>query len=388
MSARRAWHIITGEYPPDPGGVSDYTQLVARGLVKASDEVHVWAPGREGTPSNDEGVSVHRLKERFDPKGLAELSRGLDDVPGEKRILLEYVPNAFGWKAMNMPFTAWIARRREKLWVMFHEVATPWDSGAKRRARDLLLGAVTRAEAIAIATRADHMFVSVPAWEKLLRGFVPKFRGADWSPIPSNTPTEPEPEQLARKLEAKRKDGANVKWIGHFGTYGESITKMLAPMLVALIEKDESRFAMLLGRRSDTFARTLPAHLQKRVRAQGAQTPAQIAANLAACDVVLQPYPDGISSRRTSAMAGVALGRAVVSHEGAQTESIWRERHAVVLARDESTEAFVHATGPLLHDPPLAASIGEKARALYQEQFSIERTIERLRSAAENEGQS
>ncbi|MGH7328746.1 MAG: hypothetical protein ACREJX_10410, partial [Polyangiaceae bacterium] len=187
------------------------------------------------------------------------------------------------------------------------------------------------------------------------------------------------------KLAAKKKDGEGVKWIGHFGTYGGPLTKMLEPMLVQLLEKDASRFAMLLGRRSDTFARNLPPNLLKRVRAQGAQTPEQIAANLAACDVVLQPYPDGISSRRTSAMASIALGRAVVSHEGAQTESIWRERHAVVLARDESPEAFVHATEPLLHNSALAEEIGHKAHALYREQFSIERAVERFREAARKE---
>ncbi len=26
------WFIITGEYPPQPGGLSDYTELVANGL--------------------------------------------------------------------------------------------------------------------------------------------------------------------------------------------------------------------------------------------------------------------------------------------------------------------------------------------------------------------
>ena len=27
------WHVITGEYPPQPGGVSDYSRLVARRLA-------------------------------------------------------------------------------------------------------------------------------------------------------------------------------------------------------------------------------------------------------------------------------------------------------------------------------------------------------------------
>ena len=37
------WHILTCEYPPQTGGVSDYTFLVANGLA-SHDEVHVWCP--------------------------------------------------------------------------------------------------------------------------------------------------------------------------------------------------------------------------------------------------------------------------------------------------------------------------------------------------------
>src|SRR5256714_13899599 len=49
-----AWHLITCEYPPRTGGVSDYTRLVAEGLSEAGDEVHVWCP-----PSVvDESVAV------------------------------------------------------------------------------------------------------------------------------------------------------------------------------------------------------------------------------------------------------------------------------------------------------------------------------------------
>ena len=31
------WHILTGEYPPECGGVGHYTRLVARGLAAAGD---------------------------------------------------------------------------------------------------------------------------------------------------------------------------------------------------------------------------------------------------------------------------------------------------------------------------------------------------------------
>ena len=38
------WHILTGEYPPRPGGVSDYSAHLSGGLARAGAEVHVWAP--------------------------------------------------------------------------------------------------------------------------------------------------------------------------------------------------------------------------------------------------------------------------------------------------------------------------------------------------------
>jgi hypothetical protein len=70
----RAWHIVTGEYPPANGGVSDYTRLVARGLAARGDEVHVWAPGTASGLVRDAGVEVHALPGMFGPRALRELA--------------------------------------------------------------------------------------------------------------------------------------------------------------------------------------------------------------------------------------------------------------------------------------------------------------------------
>ena len=45
-SSADSWHLLTGEYPPQPGGVADYTQQLARALSESGKQVHVWAPGR------------------------------------------------------------------------------------------------------------------------------------------------------------------------------------------------------------------------------------------------------------------------------------------------------------------------------------------------------
>ena len=73
-----SWQLITGEYPPQPGGVSDYSQQVAAGLAEAGDDVQVWAPSAEKMDSKDRGVSVHGLIDRFGPRSLARMSRDLN----------------------------------------------------------------------------------------------------------------------------------------------------------------------------------------------------------------------------------------------------------------------------------------------------------------------
>ena len=133
-----AWHLITGEYPPQPGGVSDYTRLVAIELARAGDDVNVWAPACDFADPIDEGVEVHRLPGHFGPRAIALLDRELNWNPG--RILVQYVPHAFGFKAMNFPFALWLyARRRTNITVMFHEVAYP--VAASQPLKHNLLGA-------------------------------------------------------------------------------------------------------------------------------------------------------------------------------------------------------------------------------------------------------
>jgi len=80
------WAIVTGEYPPQLGGVSDYTRLVADALVAAGDEVHIWAPaldsaGQLETVTHERGITVHRLPDHFGRHGIAALDKGLRQLP-------------------------------------------------------------------------------------------------------------------------------------------------------------------------------------------------------------------------------------------------------------------------------------------------------------------
>ena len=104
-------HILTCEYPPQPGGVSDYTHLLAGGLAAAGEEVHVWGPAADGPAPDQPDVTVHRDLGGFRLADLGRMDRALNAFPRPRRLLLQWVPHGYGWRAMNVPLCAWLGER-------------------------------------------------------------------------------------------------------------------------------------------------------------------------------------------------------------------------------------------------------------------------------------
>src|SRR4051812_14127943 len=114
------WHIITGEYPPQPGGVSDYTYEIARALAGEEDVVHVWTPSWSADAPSARGIETHQLSRGFGFRWLVELTRGLWRYPAPHNVVVQYVPHMYGWKSMNLVFCLWLAaQRNSNLIVMF-----------------------------------------------------------------------------------------------------------------------------------------------------------------------------------------------------------------------------------------------------------------------------
>ena len=379
------WMILTGEYPPTLGGVSDYTRLVARGLAASGDEVHVWAAPIRDADEPDKGVTVHRLPGHFGPRSLWQLNCALRQSPPEARLLVQYVPQAYGWDTMNIPFCAWLAAagKRRPLDVMFHEVAVDWESGfsGPRLLRRQAQAAATALMARLAARSASRLFMSIPGWEPLLQPLAGS-RPLLWLSIPSTIPTEIRPERVARLRESLLGGVNATKLVGHFGTFGGHIGDALCTIIPPIIREQPGLRLLLIGRGSVAFAETLqrefPA-LAARVQAVGALEPADVAEHLAACDLLVQPYIDGVSSRRTSAMAGLALGQPILTTTGELTEPIWAASGAVRLA--SSYEDLIGQVGPLLADGNALARLRTGAARLYDERFRIERTLAILRAA-------
>ena len=82
--------------------------MLAAALAAAGAEVHVWAPAAAGPAAADAGVTVHGIAGRWSPADLARLGAALDAFPAPRRLLVQYVPNAWGYKGLNLGFGRWL----------------------------------------------------------------------------------------------------------------------------------------------------------------------------------------------------------------------------------------------------------------------------------------
>jgi glycosyltransferase involved in cell wall biosynthesis len=376
-----AWHLLTGEL--SRGGIGDYTRLLADALADAGPEVHVWSPDAAGVVLRR--AVVHPLG-GVGRGALAELGRALDGFAAPRRLLVQYAPQAWGMRGMNVGLARWLlARYRagDDVRVMFHEPFFPF--GWQRPQRNLL-AAVNRWMARDLLRASTRAYVSTDAWEGLLRPLAPAGLRIDTLPIPSTIPFVDDPERVAEIRRALSEDGRRPIFV-HFGTYGGVIARMLELALRRLVVRRPDARILLLGRGGAEFAdRIQGADLRRGdvLVAPGFQSPEDVSIHLQASDVALQPYPDGANTRRTSLMACLANGVPTVSTRGMHDSF---GLFVAGVAHTPPTELFRMGdlAAELYADPGMTpicaadhAALREAMRALYRENFAVERTVERL----------
>jgi len=211
-----------------------------------------------------------------------------------------------------------------------------------------------------------------------------KHRRAIFIPVGANLP-QPETAWTLRNGETN-----HLPTIAVFGiTGGEGAVWEIASISEALhivTERLGRLRLVVMGRHSDTAEKALTNLMDKQpieVSALGVLPGAEIVRQMGCCDVLLF-VRGGISSRRGSAIAGIACGLPVVAFDGPETASPITEA-GVVFADRKRQGGLGEALLKVLSDGEYRASLAERSRRAQDTYFSWKaiamRYAEALRAA-------
>lgn len=368
--------IVTGEFPPMPGGVGDYSHELAKALAEQGAEVHVLTDVRcsEFSPSS---FSFHPSIKRWSFPSLLHI-RSLARALGLKLLNVQYQAAAYGLGAPIhfLPDLAGLPTV-----VTFHDLRVPY---LFPKAGRLRAWAVTH-----LATSARGAIATDAADEAELRR-----RGVRMVariPIGSNIAPEPPSDFDRARWRAALGVGADDFLLGYFGFLNHSKGgDTLLTALATLVERRAKVRLVLIGGEtgaSDPTDVAFAAQIERLIARYGLEPrltrtgfiPApEVSAHLLACDAVVLPYRDGVSLRRGSLMAALAHGCAIISTQPATPIPELRDGENIRLVPPESPPALVLAISQLLAAPELCARLGQAARetsALFRWESIAARTL-------------
>jgi len=156
---------------------------------------------------------------------------------------------------------------------------------------------------------------------------------------------------------------------------------MLDVLVPEILRSSPDADMLLVGAGSSEYRRALVQRdrgLEGRLLAAGMLDESALALHVAACDVLVQPYPDGISSRRTTAMAALRLGVPLITTRGHLTEPLWNETCAVRMHEVHRLGDMANDVRDLLHDSDARAGLASAGRDLYGCMFDVNLSVAAL----------
>ncbi len=365
--------LITGEYPPDQGGVGDFTHQLARSLADIGHETHVITHTKRDQVSHH-SLSVHRVMAKWH-WGCWRRLLALADELALDVLNVQYQAAAYGMH----PAINFVPGRRPRhlVVVTFHDLKVPYlfpKAGPLRRW-------VVRT----LAQRADGVIVTNEEDAKKISNLKSQIPNLVLIPIGSNIPPNP-PPGYDRGVERSRWGvGPDDLLLGYFGFLNESKGgEELMQTLALLVERGIPAHLLMIGGRvgsSDPSNRAYAERvdnliaslgLDERVHHSGYARPEKVSAGLLATDVCVLPYRDGVSFRRGTLHACLAHGRAIVTTRPAVELPQVRDEENMLLEAPRDPEGLADAVARLADDLALRAQLETGARALAAE-FTWER---------------
>ena len=310
-------------------------------------------------------MKIHRVS--WELQGWPDALQALRLEAGKWRdncVLVQYT--ALGWSARGFPQKVLRALKILKsagvrVGIVFHDVE-PYPGSR-------LIDSVRRFVQLRIMRRAfdlaDLAVFTVPPERLSWLQAVPP--NAAFVPVGPNLPI---PSTL---LEPSSKDP--VPTIGVFSITGGESGARETRVIIAAVRHAAKRIGKLrlsvFGRYAELRETVLRDGLKDMpvdLSVEGIVDPAQVVQKLSACDVLL--FIRGpISSRRSSAIAGIACGLPVIAYSGSETAAPIAEAGVVLVSPDQPDD-LNSALVRVLSDAAYRMNLAARSRAAYQTYFA------------------
>ena len=335
--------FVSGEYPPDVGGVGDYTAHLRTGLANL------------GWPSR---VLTRKQVGRWDARSLLWLLR---TAPGGGIVHIQFQAGAYDLlgDVCLMPALVRVFRARTRVVTTFHDTREPYlFPRAGRRLRQ---------QAVRFLARTSHAVIAADQRDLVeIGGPSPRHHRV---PIGSNIACAPPPGFDRQAYRSRLGLGPNTLAVAYFGLLNASkgLDLLLDAFELLLDRRPDTRLLLLGGGvgASDPTDRATADRLRSRLErlrahviATGWLAAPDLSAHLLSGDIAAFPYVDGASPRRGSLLACAEHGLPIVSTLPAAPEV---EPFIEAVAPDPT--ALTAAVLRIDADPGLAARRRETSRA-------------------------
>lgn len=355
--------FLTGEYPPLQGGIADHTACLAQHLAALDVQPSILIQQGWQTLAGQaapESAPVHALVPGWGWRSWPAITdfarRHRPDV-----LHIQYQAAAFdlaGW----INWLPWYLKQRRvtpRIVTTFHDLRVPYlfpKAGPLRR--QAVLALARHSDAVVCTNRADLAE---------LQRVLPRSNGrAALIPLGSNVEPQP-PAGFDRAIwRHLYQAGPQTLLLAYFGFLNESKGGEELVEALALVRQQQVDARLLfiggdVGHADPTnvtYARRVRELIERHGLADvvyhtGYIGPAEVSANLLAADVVVMPYRDGVSFRRTTLIAALRHGCPVVSTYPAGRDLIPEVRAGenMLLAPPRDPAALARLIGDMARNP-------------------------------------
>jgi len=384
--------ILSARFPPQRCGVGDYTCFLATALAQVGHEVDVLT----GVGELDEllypvprNVHIHRVISKWGVSGLADMLAHLRRLRPQL-LLIQYAPHAFHRRGITFAVNLLpiVVRTFFDISVAtnFHELYIPFGNTLKR-----ILGSLwQRAMVVLMAFGSDTLSVTAPAWQLRLRR-LGIGKSTPVIPVGSNVPLS-HFDQLERDRFRKQLLNGSVGLV--LVGFGALHDRDVPAVLFGLKRlKTELPVKLIwIGGGSPDREHTLRITEAMRQNGLGDNdviwvgelSHPEISRLLFACDLMVLPFNDGISSRRTSAITAFQHGLPLLTTFGPHRESCFIHGENSYLTPIGDRQGFAEGLVELSRSSALRSRLAQGGRALYRSHFAWDVIAERISDWAVN----